>query len=188
LKLGSATRLPGVQLTAGADALRVVLTHTMHLADSSALSPVGRDCDQCIAYILGTHATIRHLVLSHLEKVDTETLRGINRAMRAAVNQSVTTIQCGIQAPRCETELAMTFPAATKLRVSMLQLGCSTELDACVVLEYVMATSPALLTKVLAVSLGLGIIRSCEDITPTVANFLSRCGSNGKARGPMSSN
>jgi hypothetical protein len=82
-------------------------------------------------------------------------------------------VACDLKAPRFEADLVTVFPAATSLRVSGPD-RYGAELDFCVLLEYILATSPALVTKLLALKLSLGFIHSFEDITPAVAGFLAR--------------
>jgi hypothetical protein len=126
-------------------------------------------------HALGAHATIRQLVLGHLDKEEADTLRQVSQATRSAVNRNVTTIVCDMQAPRFETELATVFPAADKLHVVLMRELPLTDMHLCIFLEYISATSPALLTKLQALTLDLGM-KSCDEIRAAVARFLSRCG------------
>jgi hypothetical protein len=64
----------------------------MSLRDSSGQPSASLAAGQCLASILGAHATIRQLTLRNLSKSETDTLRGVCLAMRAAVNQNVSTI------------------------------------------------------------------------------------------------
>jgi hypothetical protein len=156
----------------------------MHLASNSGHSSVGRDYVQGFgfAYIFESHATIRKLVLSHLRQGGAATLRPVNRAVRAAINLQVSSIKCDVQTPRFESELAVVFPAATKLCV---RSATFVEPDACVLLEHILATSPVLLAKLQALELSLGTIDSCEDITPAVSDFLCRCDHAVKSRASL---
>jgi hypothetical protein len=159
------------------DALLAKLTHTMYVAGSSAPPAAGRDAGQGFACIFGSHATVRQLITSHLKKKEKNYLRGVSSVTRAAVNQNVNTVQCAEHNPRFDKELAKVFPAATNLCVSMNHAGgLAKGLDASVLLEYIVGTSPALVTKLQMFSLSLGTIGSFEDVTPAVAGFLARYG------------
>jgi hypothetical protein len=146
----------------------------MQLAGRSAGPLVGLGDVHSFSSICETHATVRQLILSHLERGQTKALRGVNQAMRAIMNENTSTIECHLHAPRFETELATVFPAATKFQVCM-HSDSIPELDACVLLEYIPSTSPVLLTKLLALSLSLGTIDEGKDITPAIAGLFSRC-------------
>jgi hypothetical protein len=142
---------------------------------SSSQSSTGLQPACCFERIFATHATIRQLVLGHLTKEEGGIVRQVSRAVRAAVNHNVSTVDCELAAPRFETELAEVFPAANRLRVVM-QADCFTDDDVCFLLEYILATTPALLSKLHGVTLILGAISAFEAVAGAVAEFLSRCG------------
>jgi hypothetical protein len=151
-----------------------VNTHaTMNHVDSAPQRAVGRDAVQSFEYIFGSYSTVRQLIMKYGN--NSHALRQVSRALQAALNHDVSTIACDLTAPRFEADMVTVFPAANKLRVSGAY-RYEAELDVCILLEYILATSPALVTKLLALRLSLGIIHSFEDIIPAVAGFLARYG------------
>jgi hypothetical protein len=152
---------------------------TMHLVNSSYAQPppMGGEPGQSFEAVVGAHATIRQLIMSHLkEDKSTHALRRVSRAMRAAVDDTITTVACDLDGPRFETEMATVFPAASKLCVSWPDDTEDPEEPQVfyILLEHIMATSPALVTKLLALRLSLGTFEADGDITNAVARFLSR--------------
>jgi hypothetical protein len=142
----------------------------------------------CFEYTFSAHATIRQLVLGHLTKEEADALRQVSRGVRTAVNDTVVTVVIEPNAPRSDTDLAQVFPEANMLRVMMQRRSALADLlhydvqqlvteedSACTLLEHISATSPALLTKLQALTLTLGTIPSVNQIAAAVAGFLSRC-------------
>jgi hypothetical protein len=84
--------------------------------------------------------------------------------MRAAVNGTVSTVFCSLQGPLVTRDLAATFPRATKLQVDMESAAEVTPADARLFLEYIPATSPALVENVVALGLDLGSAAPSEEI------------------------
>jgi hypothetical protein len=152
---------------------------------NSAQPAVGRDAMQPLEAMFAEHAAVRQLIMSHLgcRSLNAHALRQVSRAIRVAVNHDVSTVACDLTAPRFEADVVTVFPAATKLRISGPdRYGAEisgpdrygAELDVCILLEYILATSPALVTKLVALTLSLGVICSFKDVAPAVADFLSR--------------
>jgi hypothetical protein len=137
------------------------------------------DSTCCFAHVFGSHATIRQLVLSHLTKEDADAVRQVSRDARAAVNDNVKTVKCHLDAPRSRTELAAVFPQANRLHVVVQTASYDdddgddddgdddddqdSEEDVCDLLESILATSPALVTKLQALKLSLGYIGFDDD-------------------------
>jgi hypothetical protein len=78
---------------------------------------------------------------------------------------------------RIKSRLDTVFPAAAKLFVSWPDLRNIGERAVCL-LKHLLPTTPALVTKLLALRLSLGIVASSQAIAPAVAGFLSRYGGN----------
>jgi hypothetical protein len=140
---------------------------------SSAQASTGLPPACCFERIFATHGTIRQLVLGHATKEEADVLRQVSRAVRSAVNHNVSTVKCELAAPRFETELAAVFPDATRLRVQM-EADSFTDVDVCFLLEYILATTPMLVSKLQGVTLTLGAISAFEEVTGAVQGFLSR--------------
>jgi hypothetical protein len=122
-----------------------------------------------------THETILQLVIRQLPAGASGCLRQVNRAMRAAVNRTVTTVACNLTGPRFEGELAESFPEADNLRINFSSSEHITHVDVSLFLEYILATSPALVSKVVALDLNLGLAATEDAVTASVASFLFRC-------------
>jgi hypothetical protein len=138
----------------------------------------------CFEYLFCAPATIRQLVLGHLTKEAVDALRQVSRDVRAAVNENVVTVSIELNGPRSNTDLAEVFPGASRLRVTIrpweeycvAQHVLTKEAAVCTLLErIVLATSPALVTKLQGLTLSLGNIHFVDAIAAAVAGFLSRC-------------
>jgi hypothetical protein len=131
---------------------------------------------RCFANVCGTHDTILQLMISQMPAGASGRLRRVNRGMRAAVNRTVTTVVVNMTGPCSENELAASFPQAEKLRVLLDSPHEITHVDVSQCLEYIMSTSPALLSKLVALKMDLGSAGTDQDVTLAMASFLSRCG------------
>jgi hypothetical protein len=128
------------------------------------------------AKVCETNDAIFQLMISQMPPGASRRLRQVNRAMRAAVNRTVTTVTCSLTGPRFEGELATSFPQADRLDVIFDGSEDVTHVDVSLFLDYIPATSPALVSRLVALDMDLGSAASDQDIAAAVASFLSRCG------------
>jgi hypothetical protein len=109
-------------------------------------------------------------------------LRGATRAMRDAVNRSVTTVQLQYDATLNDHDLATVFPAAGRLDVKG-----GYQLEAAGVaswLHHIMTCSPMLLQKIHHLHLFLFRTLESESAVRSVAELLSRCAPSTKQSSP----
>jgi hypothetical protein len=104
-----------------------------------------------------THAPAFSLVVAHLEKGRAKVLRQVNRAMRQAVNRTVTTVGWNDHVPRACRDLALVFPEARGLRISCQGTKSFAE------------WSPGLLGKIQSVTLSVS-----AEASSSAVEFLAR--------------
>jgi hypothetical protein len=126
------------------------------------------------AHVCETHDDMLQLIISHLPPGASGCLRQVNVSMRAAVNRTVSTVACSLRGARFSSELATTFPRADRLKVDLHSSGDITHTDVRFFLEYIAATSPALVNRSCALALNLGNAAPSEEIHVAVASFLAR--------------
>jgi hypothetical protein len=129
---------------------------------------------QCFEQLASTHAAAFKLVVEHLPKNGAARLRGVSRAMRQAVNRTVTTVVCSAPlAPFGSLDLALRFPEASRLIVQLYQLAAT---EVAMIFSHLCTSSPALLSKIQ--SLRMELHSSTVDsgsVARSVAELLSRC-------------
>jgi hypothetical protein len=125
---------------------------------------------ECLA---DTHAAVFRLVVGHLEAGTAHALRGVNRAMRFAVNRAVTTVCCTYDVPFHQNDAGVVFREASCLVVD-LQPPSATE--AATFLSHISESSPELLARIQSLRMTLHLLTGDIDISSgSVAAFLSMC-------------
>jgi hypothetical protein len=128
--------------------------------------------------VAGNHVNVlRHVLgLTQSSKHTADQLRGSSRAMREAVNRSVTTVHCQLGACASIDELATVFPYADRLDVHGQPLDeGDTGSNASDWLHKIMDSSPLLLQKIQSLSLCLHGRHENDAAARGLADLLSRC-------------
>jgi hypothetical protein len=133
-------------------------------------------CSQ-LPEVLATHANVLHLVRSHLPPDGASRLRNVNRVLRTASNRCVSIITCALSAPRFSSELADVFPEADQVRVDLdlESSALAAAQDAAMFLDYILAVSPVLATKMRALKLFMNSASTFDAIRDAATSFVSRC-------------
>jgi hypothetical protein len=133
---------------------------------------------QNVEELAATFATVFKLVVAYLDRQETATLRGVNRAMRQAINRTVTTVVYSPQADLLLCDLALVFPEASRLFVSWMARYpiVATAEEADIVFNRILESSPVLLQKIQSLSMQLVGMPASKSLAGCMAEFLARCG------------
>jgi hypothetical protein len=126
--------------------------------------------------VAATHANVLDLLLSHLPSSGASRLRNVNRVLRRAVNRRVSIVACALGAPRFSSELADIFPQAEQLRVDVdsESSALTATQDTAMFLDYILAMSPVLVTKICALKLLMNSVSTFDSIKDAVTTFVTR--------------
>jgi hypothetical protein len=133
---------------------------------------------QRLEHLAATHAAVFKLVVGHLDTRTARALRGVNRAMRLAVNSAVTTVVCKYDAPfDRRLDLGLVFTDASCLVVDLQPPHPSklTAADTAIFLNHVSKWSPVLLAKIQSLRMTIHSMPvNIGTLAGSLAAFLSR--------------
>jgi hypothetical protein len=109
------------------------------------------------------------VVCNHLSRYERQVLRGVDRAMRRAMNTTVTHVTCPVTTLPAQ-DLLEVFPNATYLKLTVFGA-----IDSCALLEWMVSGSARLLASLhhLSIDIDAEAIEAAEVI-PAMLNLISR--------------
>jgi hypothetical protein len=127
--------------------------------------------------IAASKTAVLHHVILHMGSGGAAAMRGVGRALRGAVNRTVSRVVCSVDTLPINVNLATVFPAAYILQLQLhpkVAGGVFGPEDARLFFKNFMACSPALVEKVHFLQLDMRAVDDAGSTADAVADFLSR--------------
>jgi hypothetical protein len=133
---------------------------------------------QCLNELAAAQPGVLKMVVVFMGSYGAARLRGVNRAMRKAVNRTVTTVAYYQHTADSTCDLATRFPDANCLKVVHVR-PCTTIVeglqDETYFLRHIVEVSPALLAMIQHLDLQLHGAPANQRLVDSLVEFLSRC-------------
>ena len=130
---------------------------------------------QSLVELAATTPAVLKMVLNNMGYGAANRLRRVNRAMRSAVNRTVSTVRVDVHGPTIDgRDLAVVFEEANALRVKWNTQPADAA-EVAIFLSHIFQTSPLLVAKIHTLTMELRGMPRSTSLAGFVAEFLSRC-------------